>query len=272
VLVVEDNALNQLLIRTLLNDFGFENNFASNGKIAIEKLKTETYDIVLMDLQMPEMNGFEATEHIRKVLNSEIPIIALSADVTTIDVTKCKAAGMNDYISKPVDEKLLYRKIIDLVKPKIEGPKTENVRQSKEVEENVENGKERYVDLTYLNKHTKSNPTLMMEMISLYLNQTPPLLEAMKQGMKDKDWKTLYSAVHKLIPSFVIIGIRAEGESMAKKIQDYASLTDAVRKTLPSQQTDEIPDMVFKLNKICSQACHELEEELNKLKKASEPA
>jgi CheY-like chemotaxis protein len=63
---------------------------------------------------MPEMNGFEATEHIRKTMNSTIPIIALTADVT-VDVEKCIAAGMNDYISKPLDEKVLYTKIIDLV-------------------------------------------------------------------------------------------------------------------------------------------------------------
>jgi CheY-like chemotaxis protein len=63
---------------------------------------------------MPEMNGFEATEHIRKTMNSTIPIIALTADVTTVDVENA-AAGMNDYISKPLDEKVLYTKIIDLV-------------------------------------------------------------------------------------------------------------------------------------------------------------
>ncbi len=65
---------------------------------------------------MPEMNGFEATEYIRNTMNSQIPIIALTADVTTADLAKCKAAGMNDYISKPVDERLLYSKIIELLK------------------------------------------------------------------------------------------------------------------------------------------------------------
>ena len=104
--------LNQLLIRIILEDFGVEVDMADNGKLAIEKLKTTPYDIILMDLQMPEMNGFEATAYIRNQLKSNIPIIALTADVTTVDVEKCKAAGMNDYISKPIDEKLLYEKII----------------------------------------------------------------------------------------------------------------------------------------------------------------
>ncbi len=116
VLVVEDIALNQLLMKTILDDFGFERDVASNGKIAIEKLQSKSYDIILMDLQMPEMNGFEATDYIRNTMNSNIPIIALTADVTTVDVAKCKAIGMNDYISKPVDERLLYSKIRDLIK------------------------------------------------------------------------------------------------------------------------------------------------------------
>lgn len=128
ILVAEDVPLNQLLIKIILEDFGFDVDIAGNGKIAIEKLQenngltplTRAYDIILMDLQMPEMNGFEATEHIRKKMNSQIPIIALTADVTTVDVGKCEAFGMNDYISKPINEKLLYSKIIRYLKKPIE--------------------------------------------------------------------------------------------------------------------------------------------------------
>ena len=116
VLVAEDMALNQLLIKIILEDLGYELDIAGNGKTAIEKLQTNSYDIILMDLQMPEMNGFEATAYIRNVMNSQIPIIALTADVTTVDVEKCVAVGMNDYISKPIDEKLLYSKIIKYLK------------------------------------------------------------------------------------------------------------------------------------------------------------
>jgi len=115
ILVVEDIKLNQLLMRTILDDFKFKYDIADNGKIAIEKLQTETYDIILMDLQMPVMNGFEATVYIRNTMNSKIPIIALTADVTTVDVEKCKAVGMNDYVSKPLDERVLYTKIIEML-------------------------------------------------------------------------------------------------------------------------------------------------------------
>jgi len=116
VLAVEDVLLNQLLLQIILDEFGFQRDFAENGKVAIEKLKSNSYDIVLMDLQMPEMDGLEATEYIRKKMNLQIPIIALTADVTMSDLEKCKTIGMNGFLAKPIDEKLLYNKIIELVK------------------------------------------------------------------------------------------------------------------------------------------------------------
>ena len=119
VLVFEDVVLNQLLIKTLLLDYGFECAFAENGKVGIEKLKAGDFDIILMDLQMPIMNGAEATAYIRKTMKSEIPIIALTADVTTVDLAKCKSMGMDDYLSKPIDEKELFNKIAALVSPKL---------------------------------------------------------------------------------------------------------------------------------------------------------
>ncbi len=255
VLVVEDIALNQLLMKTLLDDFGFEQDLASNGKIAIEKLKTKTYDIILMDLQMPEMNGFEATEYIRKTMNSTIPIVALTADVTTVDLAKCKAVGMNDYIAKPVDEKLLYSKMIGLViKPALIKPADDNV------EEISPALKLRCIDLGYLVRRTKSDPKLMMEMISLYLEQTPPLIKLMKQGFRDKDWISLYAAVHKMIPSFSIVGISATFENIAKKVQVYAS---------SQQYADELTEMVLQLEIVCTQACNELKQEFDTIKRTN---
>ncbi|MHB8258813.1 MAG: PAS domain-containing hybrid sensor histidine kinase/response regulator [Bacteroidia bacterium] len=256
VLVVEDIALNQLLMKTLLDDFRFDRDIADNGKIAIEKLKTNQYDIILMDLQMPEMNGFEATEYIRNTMNSKIPIIALTADVTTVDITKCKAVGMNDYISKPVDEKLLYNKIVGLVN------KTDFINSDdvKEIQSS-ESKKSKYTDLSYLSHRTKSDPKLMMEMISTYLEQTPPLISAMKQGLQDKDWNLLQGAVHKMIPSFSIMGISKDFENLAKKVQEYANNIQL--------QHEKIPEMVLQLEDICSQACKELEEEFHMIKNSN---
>lgn len=254
VLVVEDIALNQLLMKTLLDDFGFDRDIATNGKIAIEKLEAKSYDIILMDLQMPEMNGFEATEYIRNKMNSQIPIIALTADVTTVDLAKCKAVGMNDYIAKPVDERVLYSKIIGLVKKPVlvkdigASGGSDNTPRSK------------CINLDFLNHRTKSNPKLIMEMISLYLEQTPPLINIMKQSFQDRDWKSLHAAVHKMIPSFSIMGINVGFENMAKKVQEYAR---------SQQETEGIPDLVLQLANICTQACEELQEEYNIIKKTN---
>jgi CheY-like chemotaxis protein len=198
------------------------------------------------------MNGFEATEYIRDVMKSNIPIIALTADVTTVDLEKCKLVGMNDYIAKPVDEKILYSKIVSLVKkPALDN----NIEDDMNVTD--ENKKSRCTDLDYLTQRTKSNPVLMMEMIKAYLDQTPPLITAMNQSYHDQDWSKLYSAVHKMIPSFAIMGMNTDYENMAKRVQEYASAR---------QQTDGIFDLVLQLSNVCTQACEELKYEFNRIK------
>ena len=255
VLVAEDIPLNQLLMKTLLDDFGFRFDIAGNGKIAIEKLQANSYDIILMDLQMPEMNGFEATEYIRNKMNSKIPIIALTADVTTVDLAKCKSVGMDDYISKPVDERLLYDKIVGLIKS------SSHQKSGKTEEKIIQSEKLKFVDLSSLTQRTKSDPKLMMEMISLYLEQTPPLISIMKQGLQDKDWNSLQGAVHKMIPSFSIMGISKDFEHIAKKVQEYANNIQ--------EQTAGIPHLVLQLEDVCAQACKELEEEFDHIKNAN---
>jgi len=251
VLVVEDITLNQLLMRTLLDDFGFTCEIASNGKIALEKMKAKSFDIILMDLQMPEMNGFETTDYIRNTQHSNIPIIALTADVTTVDLDKCKAVGMDDYIAKPVDEKILYRKIVSSVKKsRLEGEiKKEEISIAPTI---------KYTDLSYLIQRTKANSILITEMISLYIEQTPSLVNVMKQSWKERDWSSLYAAVHKMIPSFAIMGISTDFEDMAKKVQDFAK---------NQQQSDGISHMVSQIDNVCTQACEELKIDLNRYKK-----
>ena len=263
VLVVEDISLNQLLMKTLLDDFGFECDIASNGKIAIEKLQTKSYDIILMDLHMPEMNGFEATEYIRNTMHSKIPIIALTADVTTVDLKKCEDVGMNDYISKPVEERAMYSKIVRLVNTSSTlNPflaKQNAIMKAEAIQETSAHEKAKSIDLTYLRNHTKSEPKLMMEIISIYLEQTPALISSMKQSLQDKDWKLLYKAVHKLVPSFAVMGISSYFENMARNIQENAG---------KQQNTQEIPEFAKQVEKICMQACEELKEEFRRLKES----
>ena len=256
VLIVEDIPLNQLLMKTLLDDFGFERDIAENGQIAIEKIKEKDYEIILMDLQMPVMNGFEATEYIRKTMNLSIPIIALTADVTTVDLAKCKAVGMNDYIAKPVDERLLYNKIVNILKkPKHIKIGKIPIKHTKIInDKEVASKKTKCTNLEYLHHRTKSNPALFKEMIILYLAQTPALVTTMKKSLANKNWCLLGASAHKLIPSFSIMGISSNYENMSKKIQELATAPD---------KSKEIHELVQQLEDVCLQACTELREELD---------
>ena len=159
---------------------------------------------------------------------------------------------MNDYIAKPVDERILYSKIIGLVKRPVQ-----KIYDLARINESTDIKPKKCTDLTYLNGITKSDPKLMMEMITLYLEQTPVLIDTLKKALLEKNWDALHSAAHKMIPSFLIIGINPDYEIMAKKLQEY---TGAALKAI------EINTMVQQLESVCTQACKELEEEYNTLK------
>jgi HPt (histidine-containing phosphotransfer) domain-containing protein len=112
-------------------------------------------------------------------------------------------------------------------------------------------------DLDDLKRRTKSNSDLIMQMISLFLEQTPSLINTMKESLKEKDWDSLRSAAHKMIPSFSIMGISDEFEKMTRQVQDYSG---------DIQHTERISGLVLQIENVCTQACDELEEEYNMLK------
>jgi CheY-like chemotaxis protein len=115
ILLAEDNKVNQVVAIKTLKKMGYTADTASNGKEAVKALQEKTYDMVLMDVQMPEMDGFEATKTIRnpvsQVRNHEIPIIAMTAHAMKEDRQRCLDNGMDDYTSKPINRKDLLEKI-----------------------------------------------------------------------------------------------------------------------------------------------------------------
>lgn len=112
ILVAEDNPVNKKLLDVLLKKLGCEVDIASNGEVAVKKAKTNHYDLVLMDIQMPLMGGIEATRIIHKDIKKELPIIGVTAAVSKEDEEKGYAAGMNDYITKPIDPIKLKEKLL----------------------------------------------------------------------------------------------------------------------------------------------------------------
>lgn len=110
LLVVDDNAINQLLIKTLVELAGHSCALASSGAAAIETLQASSFDAVLMDLRMPDMNGLEATRQIRALGGkyAQMPIIAMTASTSLSDQQECSKAGMNAFLSKPLDRESFW--------------------------------------------------------------------------------------------------------------------------------------------------------------------
>ncbi|MDI1354179.1 MAG: ATP-binding protein [bacterium] len=213
ILLVEDIPINQFLAQTILHDFGFTTDTAENGKIAIELLQKNDYDIVLMDLMMPEMNGFEATRFIRTQMTgpkSKIPIIALTADVTKADLDKCTKVGMNEYVSKPINETDLLNKISSLIKKdrlllnEIEVPQHNSI-----------------CNFDYLKSHSPNNPKFVSEILQMFLKQTPGYVLEMKRCMMACDWHGLQAGSHKVRPSIALMGMPKEVGLAAQKIEEY---------------------------------------------------
>ena len=115
VLVIEDNEVNQRVVKRILLNGGFEVVVAKTGKEALEQMNKKSFDLVLMDIQMPELDGFRTTLAIRDlrsdVINHEVPIIALTAHAKKGDREKCEAVGMNAYLAKPIDQEELFEAI-----------------------------------------------------------------------------------------------------------------------------------------------------------------
>ena len=106
-MLAEDDKVNQEVAKGLLSKFGLSPDLAENGLEAVRMLSEKTYDIVIMDCMMPEMDGYEATRKIRANINKTIPVIALTANALQGSAEECLAAGMSDYMTKPIDPLVL---------------------------------------------------------------------------------------------------------------------------------------------------------------------
>ncbi|MCX6350911.1 MAG: response regulator [Bacteroidetes bacterium] len=120
VLLVEDNDFNQIVATDTLESLikGIKIEVAENGQVAVNKVQNGNYDLVLMDVNMPVMNGYDATDQIRNVLNSDVPIMAMTANATQSEIQACLTAGMDEFITKPFDPQELLKKMSSVIQKK----------------------------------------------------------------------------------------------------------------------------------------------------------
>jgi CheY-like chemotaxis protein len=198
VLLVEDNDINRLYAKSILKKWQCFIDEAENGLVAIEKIKNNYFDVILMDVQMPVMDGFEATKAIRMMEQSaNLPIIALTANATAKDVEKCIAAGMNDYLPKPFTPEDLYQKLFDDLK--IKPLSTEMRPAAMKVVPSY--------NLAYLRSVSGNNEEFIREMVLTFIQTIPQVLEDMKTAMEGHDWIKLSRLAHQIKPSFILMGL-----------------------------------------------------------------
>ena len=202
ILLVEDNDINRLYAKSILKNWNCHVDIAENGLVAVEKVKNNSYDLVLMDVQMPVMDGYEATRTIR-LMNSpkkNTPIVALTANATKSDVDKCLESGMNDYLSKPFTPDDLHNKIIDELKIQPGRKKTtDNIKSS---------DNQSTFDLSYLRSISDNNEEFIMDMMQTFVQAIPGIIDDMHVAMKSKDWEKVSRLAHQIKPSFTLLGVR----------------------------------------------------------------
>lgn len=243
ILMVEDNDLNQLLAIKVFKKWEKEIDIAENGKIAIDKIEKNDYDIILMDIQMPEMDGIELTKYIRNNMGAKanIPIIALTAHATLKEETRCLENGMNDYLSKPYHFNALLEKLYkNLMKTNTNDAADRAVKESKD---------EKLIDLTYLNDFADGDVDFIDQMIQLFRQNSPVALKIILESNEADDLIILKNEVHKLKSSINLLGVVSALKSI--EIIEAEIMTD------PFGQKRK--DEVLHLNEICQSVFTELE-------------
>ncbi len=200
ILIVEDDPFSQIYEKTLLNRWHALADIAGNGQQAVDLLSVNNYEIVLMDIKMPVMDGFEAISIIRNELKLKIPVFAVSAYVNESIVKKAIASGFDDYMMKPVDPQVLYSKIIQFLKLDFRT----SVSQAERANYQYANTN-RFTDPEKLKRVFDGDKALITGMIRKFLEITPAYYEEMITAFNKHDMTQLRQAAHKLKASLQLL-------------------------------------------------------------------
>ena len=186
VLVAEDNAINQMVVKHTLLKLGATADIAGDGAEAIEKFKKNKYDLILMDIQMPLMDGYEATMYIRNQLRSTVPIIAMTAFGLNGEDEKCYECGMNNYVSKP----FTIENLSSIIQKVLSVPSQVSTNPYILVSKNIS------VDLSMLYDISGEDEAYISVMVQTFLENMPNTLKKIEQSLSGENWEGLYQAAH----------------------------------------------------------------------------
>ncbi|MDZ7604586.1 MAG: ATP-binding protein [Cyclobacteriaceae bacterium] len=192
VLIVDDEQYNRVLLETVLDKYNIYHESAKSGKEALEIFHKERFDVVLMDLLMNDLDGFEATRTLREKYGASIPIIALTATATRDIKEKCIKAGMNDVMIKPISENDLLKCLSLSFQSQVYTPSKNETSHDVELED---------IDMNTLSKIFQNDKTLTVSMTKLYLASLMTFVSGFSEGIDTIDTGTIRANAHKIIPS-----------------------------------------------------------------------
>lgn len=241
LLIAEDNAMNQQLIRHLMRNWGFGFTIVNNGREAIEALKKDSFLLVLMDIQMPEMDGYLTTTVIRNELKLDIPIIAMTAHAMMGEKEKCLMLGMNDYLSKPIKENDLYNIIAHYAQV--------SARQEGAVQLHNPSGPTlHYVNLEYLRRLSGGDAEFEKEMMLQFCTQIVEELTGLQQALEAREWVHVKNIAHSMKSTMGYMGLNE---------RVHADLT-AIEHAAKEGQPQPVAEPLQRVNLIANETINEV--------------
>ncbi|MDB5157007.1 MAG: hybrid sensor histidine kinase/response regulator [Mucilaginibacter sp.] len=223
ILIGEDVELNQFLIKNLLESWGCAVDVVDNGIRIIEMLTLSDYDIILMDIQMPVMDGLTAAKHIRGMddqVKANIPILAFTASVMQEDINKYRNVKMNDFILKPYSDELLHEKLISVLNINDPGEVLVNVESDETEVEPVSVSK--LYDLSEIRSLSRNDEKIFNKIINMLISTLSVEGENIKSSAMDNDWETVSGIVHKIKTSLIHIRVDSLKDIIIKLEKNYS--------------------------------------------------
>ncbi len=227
VLLVEDNPMNQFVAKSILERWNVACVLAENGKIALDILKKRSFDLILMDKQMPTMDGIEASKIIRNTLKLDTPIIALSANVVKEVIEQFYMAGMNDYLSKPFEPIDLFTKMYQQLN--LEPKPSSTLPKAADLDSEAPKEQDKYYDLEVLSGMLAQDENQINKMIDKFIEMMPEYLSQLEKSFEDADPDSVKRLAHKIKSSIDLVA-STDIKDLIKLIHDNSNNMSSLKK------------------------------------------